>query len=224
MGNNVKDGSVRVSGVRGTKADETRLRLLVAAERLFAERGLDAVSNRQISEAAGQSNNYAVGYHFGSRTELLRALLRLHVDRLDIIRRETLDAIGTEPDLRDWLRCLIQPQMRYLGTSEGPSCFGRFWMAMATNPSTAPVLYTEAALSEPLTETLAGMYGALPDLPEETLRIRNLMTQNVLTTVFADFERRRNELGASDSTSWQSFSDGIVDGLVGLWSAPVTAD
>ncbi|MCF8608630.1 TetR/AcrR family transcriptional regulator [Gordonia sp. HY285] len=207
---------------RSAKADETRLRLLSAAEKLFAERGLDAVSNRQISEAAGQANNYAVGYHFGTRTELLNALLELHVEILDPIRLRTLDTIGTEPDLRDWLRCLIEPQLKYIGTRTGPSYFGQFWMAMATTPTTAPVLYTQAALSEPLIATLNGMYSALPALTEEVVQVRNLMTQNILITTFADFERRRNELGASDSTSWQGFSDAMVDGLVGLWSAPTT--
>ncbi|MCF8587540.1 TetR/AcrR family transcriptional regulator [Gordonia liuliyuniae] len=207
---------------RSAKADETRLRLLSAAEKLFAERGLDAVSNRQISEAAGQANNYAVGYHFGTRTELLNALLELHVEILDPIRLRTLDTIGTEPDLRDWLRCLIEPQLKYIGTRTGPSYFGQFWMAMATTPTTAPVLYTQAALSEPLIATLNGMYSVLPALAEEVIQVRNLMTQNILITTFADFERRRNELGASDSTSWQGFSDAMVDGLVGLWSAPTT--
>ncbi|MGO3327402.1 MAG: TetR/AcrR family transcriptional regulator [Gordonia sp. (in: high G+C Gram-positive bacteria)] len=227
MGNNEANEGVRVSGDRGVKdrgvkAEETRQRLLACAERLFAEQGLDAVSNRQISEGAGQANNYAVGYHFGSRTELLRTLLRMHVERLDVIRQRNIDDIGTSTELRDWLRCLIAPQLEYIGTGPGVSYFGQFWLAMATSPATAPVLYTEAARSESLAVTLAGMYAALPPLAEETVRVRNLMTQNILITTFADFERRRNELGASDSTSWQGFSDAMVDGLVGLWSAPVT--
>ncbi|WOC11871.1 TetR/AcrR family transcriptional regulator [Gordonia sp. MP11Mi] len=212
----------RVESDRGAKADETRSRLLSAAEKLFAERGLDGVSNRQISEAAGQANNYAVGYHFGTRAELLGALVQTHVENLDPIRRQTLDAIGPAPALHDWLRCLVEPQLRYIGARAERSYFGQFWMAMATTPTTAPVLYTQAALSEPLSETLTGMYSALPALPDETVRVRNLMTQNILITTFADFERRRNELGASDSTSWQGFSDEMVDGLVGLWSAPTS--
>lgn len=52
--------------------------LLAAAERLFAERGMHAVSNRQISEAASQGNNAAVCYHFGTRTDLLRAIESKH--------------------------------------------------------------------------------------------------------------------------------------------------
>ncbi|KHL05512.1 TetR family transcriptional regulator, partial [Sinomonas humi] len=39
---------------RAVKAEATRNALLDAAERLFAEQGVVAVSNRQISEAAGQ--------------------------------------------------------------------------------------------------------------------------------------------------------------------------
>ena len=215
MGNN--------EGVKGDKADATRTALLAAAERLFAERGLDAVSNRQISEAAGQSNNYAVGYHFGSRTDLLRALLQSHVVPLDEIRQRTVDRIGDSPTLRDWLRALVQPQLEYIGTRPGVSYFGQFWMAMATNPSTAEVLFTEAARSEPLRVTLTGLYEAIPSLPDEAVRVRNLMSQNILLTTYADFERRRNELGASDTTSWQGFAEAMLDGMVGLWAAPVTS-
>ncbi|MEV0038015.1 TetR family transcriptional regulator, partial [Streptomyces sp. NPDC050804] len=51
--------------VRAERGDATRELILVTAERLFAEHGVFAVSNRQVSEAAGQGNNAAVGYHFG---------------------------------------------------------------------------------------------------------------------------------------------------------------
>ena len=51
----------------GGQPSPTRELLLNTAERLFAEHGVAAVSNRQICEAAGQGNNYAIGYHFGSR-------------------------------------------------------------------------------------------------------------------------------------------------------------
>jgi len=209
--------------VRRDRSDETRVALMSAAERLFAERGLDAVSNRQISEAAGQANNYAVGYHFGSRADLLTALLESHQEPLDVIRARTVEDLGDEPGLRDWLRCLVQPQLEYIDTRPGPCYFGQFWLAMATTPSTAELLYREAAKSRPLSTTLNGMYGSLPALPEEAIRVRNLMSQNSLIATYADFERRRNELGASDSSSWQGFSDSMVDGLLGLWSAPASS-
>ncbi len=46
-----------------------------AAERLFAERGIDAVSLRTINTEAGYSVA-ALHYHFGTRDGLVKALLQ----------------------------------------------------------------------------------------------------------------------------------------------------
>ena len=48
------------------KAD-LRERLLLVAVRLFAERGVEAVSMRTINSEAGTKNKSAVHYHFGSK-------------------------------------------------------------------------------------------------------------------------------------------------------------
>jgi AcrR family transcriptional regulator len=45
----------------------TRDRLLLAAEQLFATRGIDAVSLAEITKAAGSHNTGAVHHHFGGR-------------------------------------------------------------------------------------------------------------------------------------------------------------
>ncbi|GEE00043.1 helix-turn-helix domain-containing protein [Gordonia malaquae] len=209
---------------RNSRADETRARLLSAAERLFAERGLSAVSNRQISEAAGQGNNFAVGYHFGTRSDLLLALLKAHQEPIDAIRARMVSEVGYVSELRDWLRCLVQPQLEHIGTSPGPTYYGQFWQQFLNDPGSVELVYREAFESGPLTTILTEMYRRLPTLPEETVRVRNLMSQNTLISTFADFERSRNELGALDTTSWSGFSDSMVDGLVGLWLAPVTTD
>lgn len=49
-----------------TKAVETRTRVIEAAARLFAERGLEAVSIQDIREASGVSNG-SIFHHFGSK-------------------------------------------------------------------------------------------------------------------------------------------------------------
>ena len=64
--------------VRADRASSTQEAILKAAERLYAEHGVFAVSNRQVSEAAGQGNNAAVGYHFGTKTDLVRAIEQKH--------------------------------------------------------------------------------------------------------------------------------------------------
>ena len=52
----------------------TRDKLVSAAERLFAARGADNVSLREINRAAGQKNVAALHYHFGSRRGLMVAI------------------------------------------------------------------------------------------------------------------------------------------------------
>src|SRR5262245_46018206 len=70
-----------------------RDRILDAAERLMAERGIRAVSLREINTAAAQRNASGVQYHFGDRAGLLSAVLERHMQRADIERNTLLDAL-----------------------------------------------------------------------------------------------------------------------------------
>ncbi|NQV56240.1 MAG: CerR family C-terminal domain-containing protein [Rhodospirillales bacterium] len=56
------------------RGDETRAQLLDAALQLFAVEGYEAVSTRQLAAKSG-TNIAAIGYHFGGKRELYRALL-----------------------------------------------------------------------------------------------------------------------------------------------------
>src|SRR3954465_13932743 len=100
--------------VRSERASSTQEAILVAAERLFAARGVFAVSNRQVSEAAGQGNNTAVGYHFGTKADLVRAIVRRHQAPVEELRRSMVAAIGERPDVRDWVACLVRPTSEHL--------------------------------------------------------------------------------------------------------------
>ncbi|HWH31408.1 MAG TPA: TetR family transcriptional regulator, partial [Egibacteraceae bacterium] len=63
---------------RRSRGDQTRERLLDAAEELMAERGVHGPSLAEITTRAGQRNNSALSYHFGGREGLLRALAARH--------------------------------------------------------------------------------------------------------------------------------------------------
>jgi len=58
-----------------THAEDTKARLISAARRLFAERGYVATSTRMIAKEAGV-NLGGIQYHFGSKEELHRQVLR----------------------------------------------------------------------------------------------------------------------------------------------------
>lgn len=99
---------------RSPRSTGTREALLTAAEVLFAERGMYAVSNRQISDAAGQGNNAAACYHFGTRIDLLRAIERKHREPIEELRTRMLADVGDSTELRDWVGALVRPLTDHL--------------------------------------------------------------------------------------------------------------
>jgi len=56
-----------------TETQDARSRLVIAALRLFAEKGFEAATTREISEAAG-ANISAIRYYFGDKAGLYRAV------------------------------------------------------------------------------------------------------------------------------------------------------
>lgn len=71
--------------------------LLSAAERLFADRGIDAVSLRSVMAEAG-TNVASVHYHFGTKPALVEALVRTRSDEVGRRREPLLAALEGAPD------------------------------------------------------------------------------------------------------------------------------
>ncbi|AMT69730.1 TetR/AcrR family transcriptional regulator [Mycobacteroides immunogenum] len=92
----------------GFAHDPTDQRLLNAAERLFAERGVDAVSLRAIMAAAG-TNVASVHYHFGSKERLVEALLDRYLDQIEQRRFALLDVAETAGTLRAIAEAIVIP-------------------------------------------------------------------------------------------------------------------
>jgi AcrR family transcriptional regulator len=91
---------------------ETRDRLLSTAERLFAERGIAAVSVREILEAAGHRNKNAAQYYFGGREGLITALSNSRsevLNRRRMVLLDEIEAAGQPTDGRALCRALVQP-------------------------------------------------------------------------------------------------------------------
>ncbi len=115
-------------------AEDTRTRILEAAERLFAERGIEAVSVRSILVDAGV-NVALAHYHFGSREGLITELLRMRVGPLmqELLRRlDEVDARGPDATLEDVLRAYFAPTARWI--IERPSS-GRLFAQLYSSPN-----------------------------------------------------------------------------------------
>jgi AcrR family transcriptional regulator len=92
---------------------ETRQRIMDAAERLFALRGIEAVSIRDITQAASV-NVAAINYHFKTKYGLAAEVFKRCIDPVNARRLELLDDVerkthGRPPPLEAVLEAMIRP-------------------------------------------------------------------------------------------------------------------
>jgi len=102
--------------------DETRERLLDAAERLFCQKGFEATSIRDLTALAG-CNIAAVNYHFGDKKRLYAEMFRRQVRGMvaqDFRAMEEVMA-GPSPCLEDLLRRVISPPLKAAFRNEPPA-------------------------------------------------------------------------------------------------------
>ncbi|HEY8375338.1 MAG TPA: hypothetical protein VIK91_02565, partial [Nannocystis sp.] len=178
---------------------------------------------RQIAEAAGQANNFAVGYHFGTKADLVLAIMRRHVPAIEQRRMEMLSRLAGSSTLRDWLACLVRPQTEYLASLGIPSWYARFLAQAMADPVLRQNVIDEAIGSPSMQATLAGLERLIPSLPEEVRVERGDMSRQLIVHICAERERALHEGSPTPRASWEATAVGLIDALVGLWQAPVTA-
>lgn len=109
------------------RGDDARSALIEQAERLFAERGVEGVSLRDVSAAAGQRNHTAAQYHFGDRAGLVAAVYGARMDVVNSRRLTMLsliDATGRGDELADLVEAFVVPLVEVIDETGG--WYGRF--------------------------------------------------------------------------------------------------
>ena len=103
---------------------DTKTKILNAAELLFADKGFTGTSLREITSIA-EVNLAAVNYHFGSKKELIKALMKRYLDELTPSLVKSLEEIlesTEEKNLEDVFSAFVDPllslnELRENGTS-----------------------------------------------------------------------------------------------------------
>jgi len=108
-------------------AQDSKEKLLVSAEQLFAERGFDGVSVRDITNAAGV-NSALLGYYFGGKQGLLSEVYKRHCtpliqERLRLLKEFSETPKG--PTLEQVLEAFIRPSLEVTIDKHGRSNFTR---------------------------------------------------------------------------------------------------
>src|SRR5271168_2554371 len=112
----MSDPAIPVAEADPEREAATKAQVLTAAERLFALNGLRNVSVRDITAEAGV-NLASVNYHFGSKDALLFEIFRRRTAELNRERarmlHEASDRAGGKPAVREILRALFEPPLRW---------------------------------------------------------------------------------------------------------------
>jgi AcrR family transcriptional regulator len=113
--------------------------MIDAAERLASERGLGAMSLRDVMAAAGQRNKSAAQYHFGSREGLVEAVIEARMAPVNARRLELLHALGSPLAVRDVADVLVRPLAEAV-VGERESRWARFLLQSWSDPSVQDVV------------------------------------------------------------------------------------
>lgn len=206
----------RVAQPRERNEDSGRTAIMDVAERLFAERGIDAVSLRTINAEAGYSVA-ALHYHFGTRDGLIHALLERAQPPMLERRAAMIAELNTlaHPPLRRIVAALVEPLT--VGLVEQPSDSLRRLRFLARlyfdrSPHMARVLEDSLELFMPL------LRKALPGLDEPLLRRRWIFAAELAQHALANTLPVRRQHGAEappGAAELESFVRELIDFIAG---------
>lgn len=198
-------------------ATETRAKLLDAALRLWAEKGVGAVSLGEIRVAAGQRNESALQYHFGSRKGLLAAVFERHVPSIRARRQELLEIALRSDELRPAAEALVLPVAELISGDWRSRAFARVAADLLGGTSRTELewLIGDSAVQEAtdlfLTRT--------EPLPEGVAAMRLQVAANLVLHAAADYARRLETRGKERAHDPELFVANLVD----MWIASTTA-
>ena len=170
-----------------------RDRILDAAEALFAERGYDGVTLRQIASEAGVDVALA-SYHFGKKLDLFNAVFERRAEALNRSRLEALRQVQQAsspafPSVEQIIEAFLRPLEL---TQENADPGWRHYLALIAyvNNSTYWGKQMMSKLFDDLVqEFIEALRGALPGASDEDLYWCYHNLSGALTLTFAQTER-----------------------------------
>jgi len=209
----------------------TKEALLSTAERLYAERGLDAVSMREITREAGQKNSTALQYHFSSREALVSAIVVRRMKDGDYRRLEFLHDLelrGKLDDLRSLAAALVEPiaiGIRSPKRNPGERGWVRFLSEVQRRPEFDLVEISKSASDLGLRRVYALLGKQLRHVPDVVLRQRFLITMSQIVHGLAEIDNLRERKGRSRQRfDVERAIENLIDMTTGALSAPVSIE
>jgi AcrR family transcriptional regulator len=157
----------------GDRADAKAL-IRAAAEQLFGTQGIDGPSLREIGAKAGQKNNFAVQYHFGTRDDLVRTIFDHRMWEMEATRGRMIEEASAEcvlDDVRTLVEIVYRPQLE-LQRLDGSNAYAAFLIQfLLRTPSRNFGLFSPER-PPCLTQTLELLRGKLSHLSDSAAQRR----------------------------------------------------
>jgi AcrR family transcriptional regulator len=205
----------------------TKVELLEAAERLFAERGIARSSLRAITREAG-ANLASVNYHFGSKEGLVRAVFArrlepLNHERLALLDR-CLESANGKPDLDCVLHALVGPALQMMCDHEsGHKCFAQVMGRAFADPEERVRSLLLDEFREVRDRFTAVLAAILPHLSQEELFWRfHFMIGAMAHTAAGSFFVPRHSGGLVNASDVEGLTLELVNFLAAAMNAPAT--
>jgi AcrR family transcriptional regulator len=199
-----------------------RERILDAAEQLMAERGVDAVSLREINSAADQRNASGVQYYFHNRLGLVMAVIERHMAAVDERRNQLLDDLDPlDTTAATILRALVQPLADELESASGRR-YLRILHDLFSRPQSDAARGSILSMNRGLRRVRTVLSLVLAELPVAVRQARTSLCVIVLLAALADEARIIEEQPGADRLRGALFVSNLVDVLAGLLLAPAS--
>ncbi|GGA77252.1 TetR family transcriptional regulator [Nitratireductor aestuarii] len=207
---------------RGKMAREA---ILQAAERIFAEDGINASLRKVMAEA--DVNVGAINYHFGTREDLLREMLERRVsiivgERLTLLAEA--ESLNNPAELRDIVAALLTPTFRPdRWNDEGWRNYFKVQAHLRSQPSQKnyPISANLFAKQHQLFVEAIGR--TLPDLGKTELFWRYYCLMSAMNqSVTNPYRIRELSGGRCDTRDSAAMMKAMIPALVGMLSAPPT--
>lgn len=215
---------------RTGKAEHPTRRLLIdTAERLMAEQGVEHVSLRQITLAAGQRNRAALHYHFGSREGLIEAIFTDRMGRINERRLALVEELAQqrgENDLRRVVAARVRPLAERILERGTEDYYVRFLAQANLSPQVDVARLIRGRLDEGLMRTSRLIQRILPQVPHRLLNQRIAMSGSLM--VYALAERQTSLIQAAGANAqgprnWHGEMARYVENLIDLIAGGLAA-
>jgi len=196
----------------------TKESLVRTAERLIGLHGLDAVSLRQIGQAAGTTNNSAVQYHFGTKDRLVQAIFEYRLPQITE-RRRVLRAQAPTGNLRAVVEAHLRPMVEL---AEGTDSYYMMFLEHLQGYGIAEHPFSRLPPADQAShhEYLRIVGGLLVDLPPVIRSTR--ITQALAICVHASADRERARHYAAPVLPLALHVTALFDGIIGFLTAPLS--